>query len=65
MKCTTIKRVAIMASRNANKNAFCQGRPVIIQQGEDIVKMHPDGRTDVIRKIEKSSVIPEKRRYYL
>lgn len=60
-----IARIARTASSNAKKNAFSQGRSVTVQQDESIVKMHPDGRTDIIRKIEKSSVVPEKRRYYL
>ncbi|MEL7663793.1 MAG: hypothetical protein AAGU10_06650 [Methanosarcina mazei] len=60
-----IERIARTASSNARKNAFSHGRSVTVQQGESIVEMHPDGRTDIIRKIEKSSVIPEKRRYYL
>ncbi|WP_048127219.1 hypothetical protein [Methanosarcina lacustris] len=60
-----IARVAKEASSNARKNALSHGRSVTIQQGEDIVKVHPDGRMDLIRKIEKSSVIPEKRLYHL
>jgi hypothetical protein len=60
-----IARVAREASSNARENALSHGRSVTIQQGEAIVKVHPDGRTDIIRKIEKSSVIPEKRLYHL
>jgi hypothetical protein len=61
----TIERVARVASNNAVKNALNNGRSITIQQGEAIVKVHPDGSYDVIRKLEKSSVIPEKRRYLL
>lgn len=64
-QCKAIARIARTASSNARKNAFSHGRSVTIQQGEAIVKMHPDGKTEIIRKIENSSVIPEKRRYYL
>jgi hypothetical protein len=60
-----IKRIAIEASHNARRNALSHGRSITIQQGEAIVKVHPDGSTEVIRKIENSSVIPEKRRYCL
>lgn len=60
-----IKRVARVASTNAKQNALTQGRSVTIQKGESIVKVHPDGSYDFIRKIEKSSIIPEKRLYYL
>jgi hypothetical protein len=60
-----IKRVARVASNNASKNALNNGRSITIQQGEAIVKVHPDGSYDVIRKLEKSSVIPEKRKYHL
>lgn len=60
-----LARVAREASNNARENALSQGRSVTIQQGESIVKLHPDGKTDIIQKIKKSSVIPEKRRYCL
>jgi hypothetical protein len=60
-----IERVARVASNNASKNALNCGRSITIQQGEAIVKVHPDGSYDVIRKLEKSSVIPEKRKYHL
>lgn len=60
-----IERVAKVASNNASKNALNNGRSITIQQGEAIVKVHPDGSYDVIRKLENSSVIPEKRRYHL
>lgn len=60
-----IERVAKEASCDARKNALDNGRSITILQGENIVKVHPDGRTFKIRKIEKSSVIPDKRRYHL
>jgi hypothetical protein len=60
-----IERMARVASNNAKKNALNHGRSVTIQQGEEIVKVHPDGSCDFIRKIAKSSVIPEKRLYRL
>lgn len=60
-----IERVARTASNDANKNALSNGRSVTIQQGETIIKVHPDGSHDVIRKLENSRVIPEKRRYHL
>jgi hypothetical protein len=60
-----IERIARVASNNASKNALSNGRSITIQQGEAIVKVHPDGSYDVVRKLEKSSVIPEKRRYQL
>lgn len=60
-----IARVARVASSNARRNALSHGRSVTIQQDDTIIRVHPDGKTDIIRKIEKSSVIPEKRRYYL
>lgn len=60
-----IAKVASDASGNAIEKALSHGRSVTIQKGETIVKVHPDGRTDTIRKIEKSSVVPEKRIYHL
>lgn len=60
-----IERVARVASNNASKNALNNGRSITVQQGEEIVKVHPDGSYDVVRKLEKSSVIPEKRIYHL
>ena len=60
-----IERIAKEASHNAVKNAFSHGRSVTIQQGEHIVKKYPDGSIEIIRKVQNSSVIPEKRQYHL
>jgi hypothetical protein len=60
-----ISRVARDASGNAIINALSHGRSVTILQGNSIVEVHPDGRTDIIKKLKKSSVIPEKRVYHL
>lgn len=60
-----ISRVAKEASINAIKDALSHGRSITTLQGDSIVKVHPDGRTDIIKKLEKSSVIPEKRIYHL
>lgn len=60
-----IARIAEDASGNAIESAFRCGIPVTIQQGDDIVKLHPNGVTEFIKKVELSSVTPEKRRYRL
>jgi hypothetical protein len=60
-----IARIAKNASNNAIKSAFKCGIPVTIQQGDNIVKLYPDGSTEFIKKVEYSSVTPEKRRYRL
>jgi hypothetical protein len=62
---SVLTKVAREASRNARKDALNNGRSITTLQGDSVVKVHPDGRTDIIRKIEKSSVIPEKRKYQL
>jgi len=61
----SIARIAKKASNNAIRNAFSHGRSVTIQQGKDIVKLYPNGHTEVILTIENSSIMPEKRRYQL
>lgn len=60
-----IARVAKDASGNAVTNALSHGRSVTILEGDSIIELHPDGRTDIIKKLEKSSVIPKKRVYHL
>jgi len=54
-----IARVVRDASGNAIVSALSHGRSVTILQGNTIVEVHPDGRTDIIKKLEKSSVIPK------
>ncbi|MDK2947753.1 MAG: hypothetical protein PWQ63_913 [Methanolobus sp.] len=58
-----IKKMARDASNNAIMNAFNHGLPVTRMQGDDIVKVYPDGTTEFIQRLENSSVKPEKRRY--
>jgi hypothetical protein len=60
-----IARIAKKASSNAIRNAFSHGRSVTVQQGKKIVKLYPNGHTEVIMTIENISVMPEKRRYQL
>jgi hypothetical protein len=55
-----IERVATDASGNAIANALNHGRSITILQGNSIVEVHPDGRTETIKKLEKTSVIPKK-----
>ncbi|KXS44150.1 hypothetical protein HWN40_04010 [Methanolobus zinderi] len=59
----TIEKVARDASDNAIMNAFNCGLPVTRIRGNDIVKVYPDGSTEFIKRLENSSVTPEKRRY--
>jgi hypothetical protein len=60
-----IARIARDASGNAITSAFKCGIPVTRQQGENIVRIYPDGSTEFIKKIENRSVTPDKRRYHL
>lgn len=60
-----IARVARNASENAIKSALTHGRSVTVLQGNSIVEVHPDGRTNVIKELERSSVVPKKRVYQL
>ncbi|MDY0387337.1 MAG: hypothetical protein RBT65_09475 [Methanolobus sp.] len=61
----TIEEVARDASKNAKINAFNCGIPVTRMRGNDIVKLYPDGSTEFIKKLENSSVTPEKRQYHI
>ena len=61
----TIQKVARDASRNAKQNALNSGIPVTRMNGNDIVKVYPDGSTELIKTLENSSVTPEKRRYHI
>jgi hypothetical protein len=61
----SIARIAKKASDNAIRNAFSHGRSVTVQQGKDIIRLYPNGHTEVILTIGNSSVMPEKRRYQL
>lgn len=58
-----IKKISRDASDNAIMNAFNRGLPVTRMQGDDIVKVYPDGTTEFIKRLENSSIKPEKRRY--
>lgn len=58
-----IKKIARDASNNAIMNSFNRGLPVARMQGNDIVKVYPDGTTEFIKRLENSSIKPEKRRY--
>ncbi|WP_407281874.1 hypothetical protein V7O61_10310 [Methanolobus sp. WCC1] len=58
-----IKKIARDASNNAIMNSFNCGLPVARMQGNDIVKVYPDGTTEFIKRLENSSIKPEKRRY--
>ena len=60
-----IERIAKDASHNAVENAFSHGKSVTIQYEGHIVKKYPSGDIEVIRKVENSSVMPEKRQYHL
>lgn len=60
-----IEKIAKEASHNAVENAFSHGKSVTIQQDGHIVKKYPNGHIEFIRKVENSSVIPEKRQYHL
>lgn len=61
----SLAKLAAKASTNARRNALNRGIPVTVQRGENIVKIYPNGNTEVIRKIEKYLVFPEKRIYKL
>jgi hypothetical protein len=59
----SLARLAVKASTNARQSALSRGIPVTVQHGDNIVKIYPNGTTEVIRKIEKHLVNPEKRIY--
>lgn len=61
----TIEKIARDASRNAKENAFDRGIAVTGMSGNDIVRFYPDGSTEFIKRLENSSVTPEKRRYHI
>ena len=53
------------ASRRAVERAQVQGISVVSQEGEQIVRHHSDGKTEVLSTIPKPFVTPAKRRYKL
>lgn len=52
---------AIVASFRANQRAQAAGMPVMIEQNNELVRIWPDGRRELIRKIPKANArIPKK-----
>jgi histone H3/H4 len=58
-----IERIARDASNNAIMNAFNCGISITRMQGDDIVRIYPDGSIEFIERLENSTVMPEKRLY--
>jgi len=60
------KRLAVCAreaSVRAGQRALALGVPVAKRQGNQIIRLYPDGHTEVIQNLEKPDVRPSKRRY--
>lgn len=52
---------AIVASFRANQRAQATGVPVILEQNNELVRIYPDGRRELIRKIPRTNAhIPRK-----
>lgn len=60
-----IAKIAKEAARNAIRDTFRLGNPIMILEDGYIVKKYPDGRTETVKKIEKMPVISGKRIYHL
>ncbi len=60
------KRLAVCAreaSVRAEQRALALGVPVAKRQGNQIVRLYPDGHTEVIQNLRKPDVRPLKRSY--
>lgn len=56
-----IAGAAIVASFRANQQAQATGIPVVIEQDNELIRVYPDGRRELIRKIPRSNAyIPKK-----
>lgn len=56
-----IAGAAIVASFRANQRAQATGIPVIEEQDNELVRLYPDGRRELIRKIPRTNAnIPQK-----
>jgi hypothetical protein len=64
-ECIYNDSVAREASRDAVNDALNHGRSVTVLQGEDIIRLHPDGSTTFLKKLKKRPMINEDRVYYL
>lgn len=53
------------ASKRAVEKAFALGIPIVKQQGHDIVREYPDGRTEIIGHLERTNIRPKRRTYQL
>jgi hypothetical protein len=58
-----IEEMARKATTRAANDALKNGRAITIQQGNAIVRKHPDGRIEVIKTLENAFVVPKKRMY--
>jgi hypothetical protein len=60
-----VNKVLKEATQRAIQDLFDQGKPVTFLKGEYIVRMYSDGSYDILKKLEKPYVKPEKLVYHL
>jgi hypothetical protein len=60
-----IERIAKEATKNAIRDTFRLGKPIMTLENGYIVKKYQDGKIEQIKKIEKTPVISGKRIYHL
>ncbi|KXS41518.1 MAG: hypothetical protein AWU58_1698 [Methanohalophilus sp. T328-1] len=58
-----LEEMARKATTRAAKDALENGRSITFQQGNAIVRKHPDGRIEVLKTLENAFVTPKKRVY--
>jgi hypothetical protein len=52
---------ALVASFRANQRAQATGIPLVIEQDNELIRVYPDGRRELIRKIPRTNAhIPKK-----
>lgn len=60
-----IAKIAKEAARNAIRDTFKLGNPIMILEDGYIVKKYPNGKIETVKKIDKMPVISGQRIYHL
>jgi hypothetical protein len=58
-----IEKMARKATSRAAKEALENGRSITFQKGNNIIRKHPDGKTELIKTLENAYFTPKKRVY--
>ncbi|WP_305065109.1 hypothetical protein [Methanococcoides sp.] len=58
-----LRRIGVIATRNAVNDALSNGRPVTYQKGDKIVREYPDGTEEVLKTLDRPFVKLKQRVY--